>query len=327
LQTFATGLLCLAVILQLAACGVSHIQTLRDAEQTFSRAAEMDNRERLDGAASMAAAGGAASGYRVAESMVSELIASKGGELRQDNLLCTAYLIEAMSLWRLGEEDAAVRAADQGKDCAQAASRDTVPRDRALLYAVPALVRIDQANALALNDTAGEREFDREKTEIVRALATLEEAEAMVSPDHPVRGYLMNARLAALRVWQVARLLVPDGNPNALLRFAVTVARRLALSEARRRHPGAELPPDLPVAPVEPDPRLRELIRTCLALLPPQPRLAMLARIAARGGEDDRSLARRVQMKLNTFLQNVTRARRLVAECLKSKGVDPETSS
>jgi RNA polymerase sigma-70 factor (ECF subfamily) len=132
---------------------------------------------------------------------------------------------------------------------------------------------------------------------------------------------------ALLRVWQVARLLVPDGNPNALLRFAVTVARRLALSEARRRHPGAELPPDLPVAPVEPDPRLRELIRTCLALLPPQPRLAMLARIAARGGEDDRSLARRVQMKLNTFLQNVTRARRLVAECLKSKGVDAEASS
>lgn len=200
----ATVLLCLAVILQFAACGVSHIQTLREAEQTFSRAAEMDNRERLDGAASMAAAGGAASGYRVAESMVSELIAKKGGELRQDNLLCTAFLIEAMSLWRLGEEDAAVRVAEQGKDCAQAASRDTVPRDRALLYAVPALVRIDQANALALNDTAGEREFDREKTEIVRALTILEEAEAMVSPDHPVRGYLMNARLAALRVWQVA---------------------------------------------------------------------------------------------------------------------------
>ena len=203
-RTIAAVLLCLAVILQFAACGVSHIQTLREAEQTFSRAAGLDNRERLDGTAAMAAAGGAASGYRVAEKMVRDLILNKSSELKQDNLLCTAYLIEAMSLWRLGEQDAAVRVAEQGKDCAQAASRDTVPRDRALLYAVPALVRIDQANALALNDTASERELDREKTEIVRALAILEEAEAMVAPDHPVRGYLMNSRLAALRVWQVA---------------------------------------------------------------------------------------------------------------------------
>jgi hypothetical protein len=215
-RTIAALLLCLAVSLQFAACGVSHIQTLREAEQAFSRAAEMDNRERLDGTAPMAAAGGAVSGYRVAEGMASELIANKSGDLRQDNLLCTAYLIEAMSLWRLGEEDAAVHAAEQGKDCAPAASRDTVPRDRALLHAVPALVRIDQANALALNDTAGDREFDREKTEIVRALAILEEAEAMVPPDHPVQGYLMNSRLAALRVWQVAitreRLVDPRRN-------------------------------------------------------------------------------------------------------------------
>jgi hypothetical protein len=200
----ATVLLCLAVILQFGACGVSHIQTLREAEQTFSRAAELDNRERLDGTAAMAVAGGAASAYSVAEKMVRDLILSKSSELRQDNLLCTAYLIEAMSLWRLGEQDAAVHVAEQGKDCAPAASSDTVPRDRALLYAVPALVRIDQANALALNDTAGDREFDREKTEIVRALAILEEAETMVAPDHPVRGYLMSSRLAALRVWQVA---------------------------------------------------------------------------------------------------------------------------
>lgn len=200
----ATVLLCLVVILQFAACGVSHIQTLREAEQTFSRAAELDNRERLDGTTAMAVAGGAASGYRVAEKMVRDLILNSSSELKEDNLLCTAYLIEAMSLWRLGEEDAAVRVAEQGKDCAQAASRDTVPRDRALLYAVPAFVRVDQANALASNDTASDRDFDRAKTEIVRALAILEEAEAMVSPDHQIRGYLVSSRLAALRVWQVA---------------------------------------------------------------------------------------------------------------------------
>jgi hypothetical protein len=45
----------------------------------------------------------------VAEKLAGELIAGKSSELRQDNLLCTAYLIEAMSLSRLGEQDAAVK--------------------------------------------------------------------------------------------------------------------------------------------------------------------------------------------------------------------------
>ena len=38
--------------------------------------------------------------------------------------------------------------------------------------------------------------------------------------------------------------------------------------------------------------------------------------------DPDRSLAERVGMKLNTFLQNVTRARRLLADCLRRRGVD-----
>ena len=201
----ATILFSLVVAFSLAACGVSHIQTLREAEQTFSRAAEMDNRERLEGSASMAVAGGAASGYRLAARTVSDLVVKKGSDLKQDNLLCTAYLIEAMSLWRLGEEVSAADVARQGEACAPAApSKDAVPRDRALLHAVPALIRIDQANALALNGTASDKEFDREKTEIVRAVALLEEAEAMVPSDHPVKGYFMISELAALRVWQVA---------------------------------------------------------------------------------------------------------------------------
>jgi hypothetical protein len=33
-------------------------------------------------------------------------------------------------------------------------------------------------------------------------------------------------------------------------------------------------------------------------------------------------LAERVRMRPNTFLQNVTRARRLLADCLRRRGVD-----
>jgi RNA polymerase sigma-70 factor (ECF subfamily) len=131
---------------------------------------------------------------------------------------------------------------------------------------------------------------------------------------------------ALLRTWQVAPRLAPDGAPNALFRMAVRIARNLALSEVRGRRPRAGELPDVPVEPAEPDPLLARLVRLCLEKLPSQPRAAFLARLGARGGRDDGALAGDLRMKLNTFLQNVTRARRLVLRCLAAKGVDLETA-
>jgi RNA polymerase sigma-70 factor (ECF subfamily) len=133
---------------------------------------------------------------------------------------------------------------------------------------------------------------------------------------------------ALLRVWQVAPRVAPDGRPNALFRLAVTVARNLALSEVRRRRPGPapDDVPEVPVEPREPDPLLARVVRACLDLLPPQPRRALLARLEARGAAEDGALAAAARMSPNTFLQNVTRARRLLARCLASKGASVETS-
>lgn len=201
----ARCLLGVVLVLSLAGCGVGHIQTLREAEEAFSRAAERENRERLNPNAPLASLAESAAGYRVAAQMVNDLVATQREELRRDNLLCTAHLVQAMSLWRLGEHDAAVQVAAQGRDCAPPApTSDATPRDRAVLYAIPALVRIDQANALVVNQTASEAEFDTAKSEIDRAVRILEEAQRMASRDHPVRGYLMTSKLAAFRVWQVA---------------------------------------------------------------------------------------------------------------------------
>lgn len=132
---------------------------------------------------------------------------------------------------------------------------------------------------------------------------------------------------ALLRVWQVAPRVVPDGRPNALFRLAVTVARNLARSELRRRRPSpgaGDDPPEVPVEPREPDPLLARLVRRCLELLPRQPRRAFAARLEARGGADDAALAAGARMSLNTFLQNVGRARRLLARCLADQGASLE---
>lgn len=137
---------------------------------------------------------------------------------------------------------------------------------------------------------------------------------------------------ALLRVWQVAPRFEPDGRPNALLRFAVRVARNLALGEARRmratnlddealeRAQNATADP----APEGADPWLRQVIAACREELPEKPAMALAERLRSGGCDPDETLAARLGMRANTFLQNVTRARKLLADCLTRRGIDLE---
>jgi DNA-directed RNA polymerase specialized sigma24 family protein len=133
---------------------------------------------------------------------------------------------------------------------------------------------------------------------------------------------------ALLRVWQVAPRFVPDGKPNGLLRLAHRIARNLAISEVRRVRARPVPEDDLEQALADvadaaeaPDPLLREVLARCHGLLPDKPRQAFEARLAADGGLADDHLAQACGMRLNTFLQNFGRARKLLAECLKRAGV------
>ena len=132
---------------------------------------------------------------------------------------------------------------------------------------------------------------------------------------------------ALLRVWQVAPRFVPDGRENGLLRLAIRIGRNLAVSEVRRTkarpaEPSDELDTDVESPEVSaPDPMLRKQIADCREKLPAKPREALDARLAAGGGDDDDALAASLNMRLNTFLQNFTRARKLLADCLKRAGI------
>ena len=112
----------------------------------------------------------------------------------------------------------------------------------------------------------------------------------------------------------------------ALLRFGMRCGRNLAISEARRagfRGAMPEGPAAEPsVTPAPPDPMLRARIQVCRDELPPKPRQALTARLAAAGGQGDASLAQMLGMTRNTFLKNFGRARALLAECLRAAGVE-----
>lgn len=134
---------------------------------------------------------------------------------------------------------------------------------------------------------------------------------------------------ALLRVWQVAARYEPDGRPNGLLRLTLRIARNLALDETKRvrraaaslgiAQPLLEAEAEAEAAPEGVDPFFRDVVAGCLEGLPPQPYLALRTRLADEGAEPDASIAARCRMKTNTFLQNVSRARRLLAECLQKR--------
>jgi DNA-directed RNA polymerase specialized sigma24 family protein len=131
-----------------------------------------------------------------------------------------------------------------------------------------------------------------------------------------------------MRMWLVAldKTRAIEGE-NASLRFASAIAQNVAREEARRtRREQFVDPRDLDrlqkdwVDPETTDPALGKAIRACVESLPSKPKTALKARIRD-GHLPDRDLAREVRMKLNTFLQNIVRARRLLGDCLERRGV------
>lgn len=131
-----------------------------------------------------------------------------------------------------------------------------------------------------------------------------------------------------LRAWQVAPRCQGDGRPHGLLRMTMRIVQNLAISEARRRRTVSldQLSDPLPDTGVEPaalpDPAVRAAVAACRDKLPQKPAQALSLRLDDGGRCADRELAAQLGMKANTFLQNITRARALLAKCLQRAGID-----
>lgn len=125
-----------------------------------------------------------------------------------------------------------------------------------------------------------------------------------------------------MRMWRWAPDRELEGT-NASLRYALVVARNMALAEMRKLRRVDVLDDPGPVRvilPPIPDLGLRAAIVQCLDLLKGKPREALRARVEHGGVMSDKMIASSLAMTINTFLQNIVRARAAVKECLRRAG-------
>jgi hypothetical protein len=198
----------LALVLGLLAAGCQTVSSLREAQDTFNRAAAAENTLRSDlnrpldsgGGDTLIGLGSARSGYASALLILKRITSESPDKLRNDQLLGDALTLKALCEWRLGQFSNAVATAQS----AQSAAADQLfPRDRALLRALPGLIKTDQAY-LKIMDQRPLMEIEQLLVSGSGALADLQAAREVVDRDHPVQVFLLQSQLAAYRNFTVA---------------------------------------------------------------------------------------------------------------------------
>jgi len=184
---------------------------LREAQDAFNDAAVAESACRFDplhplvqGNASDAVSQmlAARCNYARALSTLNQLENEDAQRLREDKLLGTALTLKALSQWRLGDYEGALRTAEK----TQAEAQDQVySRDLALLKALPGLIKAEQGY-----EKVTKKQPFKDVEELLvgprGAVNDLRGARGCIDKDHPVQVYLIQAQLAAYRTYQVAHL-------------------------------------------------------------------------------------------------------------------------
>ena len=191
-------------LLVVLAAGCASVNRLREAQDAFNQAAAVENAQRFDASPSDAAASLAAprSGYASALLSLSKLEPNDEKILRQDGLWGTTLALKALCQWRLGQFQQALASAAEAR---KTAGDQLYPRDRAVLEALPGLIKTDQAYTKILTNGTPLADVEALLTGDNGAVDNIQRARALADKDHPVQIYLLQAQLSAYRNYMVAQ--------------------------------------------------------------------------------------------------------------------------
>ncbi len=260
-----TQLLVLLLSVLIGLSGCQCLEQYNQARDAFSRGATLDNRQLLGEGnvpgdvvvwddfyrrqtnAGLPAGARADDFYALAVERINRSLRCDG-QLREQEVLANAYIIQALAEWQLRHYGRATAAAADARNAFRGTDKES-PRDRALAVAIDGLVFIDSAyqnlrpfvgaNSSATLDNfpadttqrnqqyAQLRRFYESRVEpsgdtavsIARGLLILDNAIKNTTEQDSVVLYLRNAQLAGLRTWQESvDLLITTGQRLGVFR-------------------------------------------------------------------------------------------------------------
>lgn len=218
-----------------SACGIRQI---REAQDAFSEAAELE-RSLAASPDPVLAWDSPVLGYRIALDLVDGELEEHREELGEDDLLGGALMLRAMCLWRLsdlGEIPLDDPAFDAALDELRAFGPERLgTRDRTMFHALPGLR--DHDRGLRQESYENAREY------FVSAIEALDEAptRAQTPSNHPVRVYLLLAQLQSCVAWAHAAHTPADSETDGDERLVEIRRRYYQIAETlRERAPRSE---------------------------------------------------------------------------------------
>ena len=257
LPSACRGVLCALAVGLALPVGCGGVNQLREAQSAFNEAAALENSlrfdpERLvqaDGSATVGGLASVQSGYAAALHSLEALDSNEEQALKHEKLWGVALTLKALTYWRLGRHDEAL---DTAATVNAEASDQLFPRDAAVVRALPGLVKTDLAyqytvETATLDAVAKANSLAKVKGYLLGnegAQGDLKAALAKVDAEHPVRVYLLQAKLATYRNLRVAYQKLDDETnlpmeaktqAAADLKGLNSLLRKLGAGEARER--------------------------------------------------------------------------------------------
>jgi hypothetical protein len=220
-------------------CGVIGTSTnrLREAQESFNQAAAAENNLRFDDQlqegpvqGQLASNTAIQNGYASALLSLGKIEQQDVERLKSDKLWGNVLALKALAQWKLGLLDQARQTATEAQ---QAGADQLLPRDQALLMALPGLIKVDEAFAalqrVPADPSAAQRATALQNVQLLvsDAVTAIDKGRVAAGATHPVQVYLIQAELAALRNLQFAQQTFGEGDDRALPAAKRSDAQRL----------------------------------------------------------------------------------------------------
>lgn len=224
-----------------AATGCGGIGTstnrLREAQESFNQAAAAENSLRFDDQlqegpvqGQLASNTAIQNGYASALLSLGKIEQQDVERLKSDKLWGNVLALKALTQWKLGLLDQARQTATEAQ---QAGADQLLPRDQALLMALPGLIKVDEAfttlQRVPADPSAAQRATALQNVQLLvsDAVTAIDKGRVAAGATHPVQVYLIQAELAAYRNLQFAQQTLGEGDDRALPAAKRADAQRL----------------------------------------------------------------------------------------------------